>query len=328
MQSPIWAECAARAFYADHDVAIMHAGAESQPKVIAPLGKLRSEVLWRYEILGAEKLGEPVDLLYESADELRDFLDGFYKLGIPLFIKRMLADSPTLDVLTDEYSTRCLFFSRPAGATPWLSFDDGAKDPEARFDSGRRSDFRRAMRKAGTFGKVEVDVSLPAEDDLDRLLDDALEVESAGWKGREGSALRYDQARHQFFRDYALAACRLGQLRMGFLRIDGKAAAMMIAVEQSKRLWLLKVGYDEKFKTCSPGVLLLMEGVRAAMSNGLEGVEFLGTEAPWTKVWTQVTRPCIAFRAYPARPRGLATLAADAAMRSGERLMQRYRPWG
>ena len=87
---------------------------------------------------------------------------------------------------------------------------------------------------------------------------------------------------------------------------------MQLAVECGGRFWLLKVGYDEEFKRSSPGTLLMLETVRHAAALGLESYEFLGTVESWTRVWTEHERACVALRAYPPRPGGLAAAALDA----------------
>jgi CelD/BcsL family acetyltransferase involved in cellulose biosynthesis len=173
----------------------------------------------------------------------------------------------------------------------------------------------------------------PTPEALDPLLDEAFRVEAAGWKGREGTALAEDSERAAFYRRYAAAACRKGTLRMGFLRIGGRAAAMQLAVTSGGRFWLLKIGYDDSFARCSPGTLLMLETIRYAAAHGLRSYEFLGGLEPWTRVWTQHVRPCVSLRAYPASLRGLAVFTADVGRFARRRLDRVFRrvfrgtPW-
>jgi CelD/BcsL family acetyltransferase involved in cellulose biosynthesis len=101
-------------------------------------------------------------------------------------------------------------------------------------------------------------------------------------------------------------------LRIAFMRIDGRPVAMQLNAESAKRLWLLKIGHDERFARCSPGQQLMLQVVRDAAMRGLQGIEFLGQPDPWTQFWTPALRKCVALRAYPFMPPAMATLAADA----------------
>jgi CelD/BcsL family acetyltransferase involved in cellulose biosynthesis len=97
------------------------------------------------------------------------------------------------------------------------------------------------------------------------------------------------------------------------MNIGGRTAAMQYAVECGERFWLLKIGYDEHFARCSPGLLLLRHAISDAARRGLRSFEFLGGNEAWTQVWTQETREMVTLRAYPFKPLAMIGLAADAA---------------
>ena len=164
---------------------------------------------------------------------------------------------------------------------------------------------------------------VPSLLELPALLEEAWAVEAAGWKGVNGSALARDARRGDFFRRYAVAACRKGILRLCFMRIGGHTAAMQLATECGGRFWLFKIGYDEQFARCSPGQLLMLHTVRYAALRGLHSYEFLGTTAPWTDVWTPSVREYVAVRAYPMTARGIAAFSMDAARFGWRRLKGR-----
>ena len=160
----------------------------------------------------------------------------------------------------------------------------------------------------------------PSPAELEPLLEEAIGVEAAGWKGRAGTALAHDPKRWAFFRRYAAAASSRGILRLCFLRIGGRTAAVQLAVETDDRFWLLKLGYDERFARCSPGSLLLLESIRQAATRGLRSYEFLGDAESWTRPWTQTVRPCVRVDAYPFERSSVGKLATDAATAAGRRL--------
>ena len=122
-----------------------------------------------------------------------------------------------------------------------------------------------------------------------------------------------DPDRRRFFHELAEASAADGCLRVAVLRIGGQTAAMQLAVEQGRRLWLLKIGYDERFARCSPGTLLLLETMRWAAGAELEAVELLGRREPWTRFWTDEARDCVAIHAYPATLHGVRSIVSDAA---------------
>jgi len=152
-------------------------------------------------------------------------------------------------------------------------------------------------------------------------------VEASSWKGRQGTALACDPAQGAFYRRYAAAACRKGILRLCFLRIGDHTAAVEFAVEAEERFWLLKMGYDEAFARCSPGMLLLRETVREAANRGLRSFEFLGFPEGWIRMWTERVRPCLSIWAYPATPSGMAALTAHVAQTGWRKLGRRLGSW-
>ncbi|HLH32332.1 MAG TPA: GNAT family N-acetyltransferase, partial [Terriglobia bacterium] len=85
------------------------------------------------------------------------------------------------------------------------------------------------------------------------------------------------------------------------------------AVRAADRFWLLKVGYDEKFARCSPGILLTVKTIQYAASIGLKSYEFLGKPEPWTTQWSDHNRECISLRLYPYTPSGMLGLAGNIA---------------
>ena len=274
----------------------------------------------RLELLGVRELHEPTGLIYKNPSDAAELALEVAALGLPLAFDRVMADSLTVEAIRDAWRGRGLVVCRPSQGSPFLALDETWAETEPPLDAGRRSDLRRARRRAQQIGPVTVEVVSPDAENLNSLLDEFFHVEAASWKGREGTALAVDELRGRFFRCYARYACCAGTLRLCVLRIGGRPAAAQFAIESGDRFWLLKIGYDERFAACSPGVLLIAETVRYAASRGLHSYEFLGVAAPWTRPWTRREHPCVTIRAYHAKPHGLLTLAADAAHAGREKL--------
>jgi hypothetical protein len=274
----------------------------------APLAR----VAGRLELVGASTLFEPMDFAWQDEQSLDRLAAALGGTGMPLSLTRMPAESPAIAALRQWLP---VVVERPAGTCPVLWLDG---DGDTGLSSRRRQDLRRARRRAEAAGKLVAAVHEPTPDEVDRLLDVAFAVEARSWKGRVGTALARDALRAAFYRDYCRAAAAARTLRVALLHVDGAPAAMQLAVERDDALWLLKIGYDDRFAVCSPGQLLLHETIRWAARRGLTRCEFLGTAASWTRAWTRDEWACSWVLAYPSNMRG-----AVAAARDGVRLARK-----
>jgi CelD/BcsL family acetyltransferase involved in cellulose biosynthesis len=309
MQSALWSRAAAEALYRPGRLKVVVLGELGAPRAIAPLARPGL----RAQLIGAAELGEPGDLLFSDDQAVEEMAMALADLKLPLLLRRLPSGSRSVDAIRTVHRRRAGVLVRHAPGTPTIPLSSGWTAPEGLLSKRRASDMRRARRRAGAVGALSFEVLTPTPVELEPLLEEAVETEAAGWKSRRGSALKADPRRLSFFRRYARGAAERNELRLCFMRIDGRAVAMQLAVEWGDRLWLLKIGYDEDFGRCSPGMLLLLESTRWAANRGLRSVELLGTPAPWTDMWTEEIRPCVTVAVYPVRPRGIAALAADGA---------------
>jgi CelD/BcsL family acetyltransferase involved in cellulose biosynthesis len=243
-------------------------------------------------------------------EDLAGLAPALAELNSPLLFHRLPAGY--VPALRDHLTKFGAVLWEPVSGCPWIPLDEGWREPEQRLNAGRRSDVRRARRLAESYGPVSYEVIAPEPDKLHSWLAAALQIEAASWKGEAGSALLADVPRLNFYRRYAELACEQGIFRCCFLRIGSRIAAMQLAIEFGGRFWLLKIGYDQGFARCSPGTLLLLESIRHAARRGLEAFEFLGCVEPWTRMWTDRERPCVALRYYPSRLQGVVAHAAQA----------------
>jgi CelD/BcsL family acetyltransferase involved in cellulose biosynthesis len=311
MQQYAWARACAATLTGRRELHVVAVN-ETAGLAVAPLVRCR-DGLGRMEFLGALELDEPADVLAADDVALARLADTLVRSGQPLLLKRIPAESPLVPALLSAYHGRGLVMKRRLCGFPWIPLDQDWVRPEGRLNPGRRSDLRRARRIAEAIGPVHFEVRAPSPGDLSPVLREAFAVEAASWKGRAGSALACDPVRQAFFRRYADAACRRGILRVGFLRIGTTPVAMQLGVEWGGRFWLLKIGFDEAFSRCSPGTLLMAEMVARAAAQGLSSFELLGVSEPWTRMWTNLERPCVSLRAYPANRTGAVALATDLA---------------
>lgn len=290
---------------------------------VAPLYLDRSVWPPRLAMIGVNKLHEPTDFVYADTVALERLVEQIVQLRKPILLERLPADSPTLSVLSKAIAGRGVMVVRPRATYPSITLSPTWLAPEQQLSAKRRSDLRRAYKRAEEYGPLNFQMVAPEPTEVTPGLDAAFEIEARSWKGEAGTALACDPLRADFFRRYAQAACEQGILRFCWLRYGNKLAAMQIAVELANRFWLLKVGYDEAFARCSPGNMLLCESIRQAARSGLVSYEFLGVSEAWTRVWTEQERGSVAVAIYPYSIAGLGRLAVDGATRAWEQLWSR-----
>jgi hypothetical protein len=305
----IWVSTCAEVFAEPSTLVAVACGPTEAPTGLGIFVR-REGLVKRLDHLGVGELAEPADLLHADGDALAELVEGLGRAGLPLFLPRILAESPTVGALRREFGASVI--SREVSGAPYLPLEAGV-DPVTQLTSSMRADLRRATRRAEAIGPITTEVLSPDAETLPALWQEVLRVEAANWKGREKSALAFDPLRARFFELYTRRAAAAGQLRLAFLRIGGRTAAVQVAIESAGRYWLLKVGYDEELAPCSPGMILMRETLRWAAAKGLKGYELLGESAAWTRRWTELEHPCVALRVYGSSSTGLAAFGADAA---------------
>jgi CelD/BcsL family acetyltransferase involved in cellulose biosynthesis len=279
---------------------------------VAPFAVKRARGVRRQIMLGVDDHHEPMDLLALDGPAIDHLARAVARARLPLEFGRLPADSPAIPALRRALR-RHMVVTRSRPTTPYITLDASWEEPEGHLNSGRRSDIRRARRRAERLGPVTSEILAPGPEALEPLLSEAFAIEARSWKGEAGTAILSLPEEEAFIRRYAVAASRRGILRLCFLRIGDRRVAMQIAMIAGGGFWLLKVGYDAEFAKCSPGVLLLRDSLASAAAAGLSSFEFLGRNEPWIAQWTETERETVALHAYPRTPRGGLALLADAA---------------
>jgi len=306
-----WFHACARTLHGEADFRIATFTRGGRIAAIAPLCRDR-RLEGRLMLLGVSTLGEPSGLLFEDLHALDSLVQGLSGLRQPILFLRVPAETSLAGRFrADGRSRGSMVVERRGGLSAAVPIQGGWTEFLGALPGKRRYDLRRARRRAEEEGTVEIRTICPLSGDVDRYLDTAFRVEASGWKGRRGSSLLHNERLGRFFRLYCSLAATAGHLRLSFLEVDGEAIAMQIGLEYGGRYWVLKIGYDEKWSKCSPGMQLMMETTRSAFENGLAALEFLGSDEEWLRAWPVVHRSYDVVGVYPLNPRGLYCAAMD-----------------
>lgn len=187
--------------------------------------------------------------------------------------------------------------ARELRRAPSVRLGDGAEDYPATLSGKRRRDLKRRWRRLEDAGRLEVAWEEGGER-LDELLVEGLSLEGSGWKEEAGSAIASSETTSDFYTAVARWAAARGLLRLGFLRLDGRALAFQFTLWDDRRCYLLKTGFDPAHRREAPGIVLLDELIARAHALGLERAELLGDEEPHKMVFAQACRGIVRAQSF------------------------------
>jgi len=167
---------------------------------------------------------------------------------------------------------------------------------------------RRRRRRLDEEGKVEIEVA-DGRDRRTELLQEGYALEDSGWKVDTAIASREDA--RKFYDGLSDWAAERGILRLAFLRLDGRAVAFQLALEDDGVFYYCKAGFDRAFHRFSPGTLLFGALLERAFEQRLRRAEFLGADEPWKLEWTDTVRELERFEAFSPSVAGIAGWAAE-----------------
>jgi len=228
---------------------------------------LRVFMLWQHRFAS---LGTP--LLH--AEHARECLDTFFDWigqrpnGARLMeFTEVRCDGPFFHVLNDVFNARLSSkFVSEAYARPLLRHRP-EEDYLMAAKSGRHlRELRRKERRLAEGGKVEYS-TLEAKGDGPAAIEEFLQLEASGWKGREGSAIKLREGGHDFFMAMGRGAFAKDRLILQSLRVAGKVIASKFNVVGGKGAYVLKIAFDEDYSRYSPGDLLELENMRWFQGN-------------------------------------------------------------
>ena len=163
---------------------------------------------------------------------------------------------------------------------------------------------RSKLVKNGVSLRLEV---ITKPEDVAQAIVDYGTLESAGWKGKLGTAVHADNGQGRFYRNMMEAFCRRGAGRIYRYWYNDKIASMNLCIEGNGVVVVLKTTYDESIKDgTSPAFLMRQEQCQELFDEGrLNRIEFYGKAMPWHFQWTNEIRTIYHVNnyRYPLLPR-------------------------
>jgi CelD/BcsL family acetyltransferase involved in cellulose biosynthesis len=193
---------------------------------------------------------------------------------------------------------------RPLGESPYIDLTSATWAEYRRTISNRARSIERELRRLGRrHGPVAV-VDIRSGAELDRYIDVGFELEGSGWKRREGTAIVSQRQTAVFYREVCRWAAQSGFLRLSFLCAGRRAIAFDLSLESKGVVSTLKGGYNPRYRSYGPGVMLTYETVRRLFDEGATRYELLGQSEAFKQAFTSSGETQAALYAAAAGARG------------------------
>ncbi|MEW6730930.1 MAG: GNAT family N-acetyltransferase [Acidobacteriota bacterium] len=166
-----------------------------------------------------------------------------------------------------------------------VTFDELFNSLSSKF----RNNLRRYRKRFESKGRVSTE-HLTQGEALQQVLAECYEIEMRGWKGKNGTALLHNQQVYGFYHELAQYASSRGYLSLYLLKLNGRIVAFSYGLICRNSYYLILNSYDESFKDCAPGHLLLEEVAKYCISQGLTRLDFLGCALEWKLAWSALVR--------------------------------------
>ncbi len=202
--------------------------------------------------------------------------------GIPLVLGILQKGTQNYPKPKDHERLRTLDFVDTARILVNGSFDAYWK---ARNKTVRRQVERRLKRLSELGLEAHLDaITDPAE--IHGAVEEFGRIESAGWKGKLGTAIHIDNIQGTFYSSLLQNYCERGSGVVYRYRFNDTTVAMELCVYGGETLVMLKTTYDETYKTHAPGILMRHAIFQRAFADArIRKIEFLGKMQPWQTDW-------------------------------------------
>lgn len=300
------------------DPALVRAAADVYPtiKSVALLawrkGNGRSELVgvWAFAVGSARHSALPVRILTappfvhgyaatpvidrscldETLDAFLDWIAADEHLPKIVALEAMATDGPTMKALTRVLAAR--------GKAPRIldrarrpklqSGLDGKSYLEKAISSSSRKKLRQHRRRLSERGELS-SVIVREPQAVRDALEDFLQMEASGWKGRQGTALICNNADAAFARTAIAALAEQGRASIHALTLDQRPVSMQIVLRAGPAAFTWKIAYDETLHDFSPGMLLLEDYTAAFLNDPT--IAFVNScahdDRSFMSVWTE-----------------------------------------
>lgn len=202
---------------------------------------------------------------------------------------RVSADAAVHDFLAqaraDGFTTR----ARPAGISPYINLSKWTCFPQV-WPTFISSGFRRTVQRSDRNLRKQGNLQFRRVETADDFFPVFHELERAGWKGKEATAIESNPDTQQFYSDMSRSAEQFRYLCCHLLELGDRAVAGSFGLSYKGRFFGLKITYDETFRSCSPGHLVVRSILQDCAESQFTELNLMPPWSEWKARWTTDAR--------------------------------------
>jgi len=165
-----------------------------------------------------------------------------------IIIHSVLEDSTLLYSL--KFSEYLLKVAKHLGTCSFLYTNDFKKEAKRKKSKSLNKKYKRLQK----LGKVEFTKAVE-ENDLLKDFDIFIDVESSGWKGKEGTAIKCNEELVKFYRCLITEFMNYDGCHIYLLKVNDECIAGNFCIVDDDTIYSLKIGYREDYARYSPGII-------------------------------------------------------------------------
>jgi hypothetical protein len=190
---------------------------------------------------------------------------------------------------------------KPAGFEAFVPVTGNGEEYFSGLSAKFRQNLNRASRELAKVPDIRFifcENTRSAQENTARFLD----VENRNWKGQKSSSIKNYPSSAVTFEAAADGLSRQGLMAFSFLESGGKTIAAHYAMRNNRTLYILKMGYDAEYTSCSPGNLLMLKVIQAACDSGNFDEVNLISNPPELSKWNVQRRTLYHLIIFPKIP--------------------------
>lgn len=155
------------------------------------------------------------------------------------------------------------------------------------YKKDRSRNFRHKLNRLNNLYRrlEDFNVIKYSNDKIEDAINEVFSISEKSWQYDKDSFLVSTKKEQHFLYNLAIKMAEKGYLNIWVLKIREIPVAFVFNLTYKKRIYSLKIGYDQAYSKFSPGEFLISKAIQDSFDNGYHEYDWLGTNLPFKMRW-------------------------------------------